>query len=194
MAVFAVAIKKSCQWRGAAAEFSNVYHYNTLPSQGFGDRDVIDALVAAEKLVHDVGVSFVEARTFGPTDGTQADNVMREVVDLGGTGQYGEDQAAYREGAWLIQWPLTRSPVLKRKRFLRKWVHSRAAALLTTSNSTSGTSPASFASLQPLRDYAAVAAEPVVAAGSYNLCTKDGAVFQGPGVVFPYYEHRQFGR
>jgi hypothetical protein len=194
MAVFAVAIKKSVVWRGGGAEFSNVYHYNTNVGQTFEDRVVIDALVAAEKTIYDQGVSFVSARTYGPTDGTQADNVMREVVDLGGKGAAFDSATNYREGAWLIQWPLTRSPVLKRKRFLRKWVHTRYSSLFNADGVSSGATAAPFAALQPLRDYAAVAAEPRIGAGTYNLCTKKGDQFQAPAVVFPFYEHRQFGR
>lgn len=119
-------ITKSVLWRGAQEEFENVYHYDT-PSglnTDAGWNDLVDAIVAIEKLFHANNVTWRQARVHGPTNTTQAEDVMRFVKDLSGTGAISGGTLMPFEMTIVAQLYMGRSGApYHRKTFLRKYFH-----------------------------------------------------------------------
>lgn len=191
MAVFAVSITKQKSWRGENQEFSNVYHYRTDVAEPFNDQGVVDALVAAESPLFGSSTQFVRARTWGPTDGSPADSVMREVIDLNQSGTGASNTSFYKEFAAMVYWPLGRYGSRNRPQYLRKWLHIDSPLGYDTSGSTPLTTTPVV-----IQDYIDAVTEIVLAVDidGYELCTSTGRVPTGPGTHYPYLEHRQFGR
>lgn len=121
-----VTITKSVQWHGHAEEFSNVYHYDTPAVMlDAGWSELIDKIVAAEKLVHSSAVTFVRAKVNGPTDQGEAANVMQFAKDLSGNGTATAQVSMAREAAYVCSFYLGRSQ-RGYKQILKKFVHSCA--------------------------------------------------------------------
>ena len=78
-------------------------------------------LVQLEKAVHGTKVSFKQGKSYGIA-GPNLGNVMREIIDLSGTGAVA-GSTIYPECAVMIAFTLPRSPILKRRRVGRKWLH-----------------------------------------------------------------------
>ncbi len=121
LAQYAVSIEKAVSFGGVDEAFSNVYTFDTGTFEGFDDVPIINRLVAIEKGVFGDVVNFTTARSYGIA-GLAATNVMREIIDLSGTGaQAGE--SIYAETAVLVTFDLPRSAILRRRRIGRKWLH-----------------------------------------------------------------------
>jgi hypothetical protein len=193
MAVFAVSITKSAQWRGQQEEFSNVYHLLTTPGQLFPDAEIIAELERLEKLVHSTEVTFRTGRTWGPTDLGPAESVTREIVDLSGAGSQTPGSSVYRECAVLVQWPLGRYGSRNRPQYLRKWLHTFGAAL---GYPPDGSTPISSPPLptSSLGQYMAevTVVNPSGLTDDFELCTADGRTPIAAAAPYPYFEHRQF--
>jgi hypothetical protein len=192
MAVFAVSITKTIPWRGKETEFSNVYHYVTDPLEVFPDNEVIDKLVAAEKAISTGAVKFVKAHTWGPTEQGQQASKMREVRALTGIGTSGSAITFYSELAVMIYWPLGRYGSKNRPQYLRKWLHLGRAAGLPADGSRS--TQATPADIQSYIDSVRTVIVPSKAAG-FGICNWRGDHEpKGPGIMYPFLEHRQLGR
>lgn len=123
--IAAVHITKSATWHGHVEEWENVYHYETPTiTSDDGWNELVDAVVAQERTIHSGGVNFVRARVHGPTDTTQAEDVMRFVKDLSGVGTLAISQNMAHELAVVGSIYLGRS-TKGYKVFLRKYWHSR---------------------------------------------------------------------
>lgn len=193
MTVFACSVTKEVQWRGGPAEVSNVYHYKVGALESFDDNGLIDELVRLEKTVYGNTVTFTKARTWGPTDGSMADNKMREVRALTGTGAAAVATPFYPELAVMIYWPLGRYGIRNHPQYLRKWHHfMHGKGLSTDGTRFTGTVDAT------LQAYitGVTSVDPSGVAGPWALCTADGEHEApiGGGKVYPYLEHRQIGR
>lgn len=202
MAVFALAVTKSVEWRGGTQPFSNVYHYVTQAGEPFDDDAAIDEVVAAERLVHTTDVTFQTARTWGPTSDTAgggaiqplnpaSESVTRVIRDLTGTGSRAFDADCYKELAFLCVWPLGRYGTRNRPQYLRKWVHTMSIAGLTDGQKAGSDviDPAGFA---VITDYIADVRN-VGPVEGYGLSTAAGREPISPGVMYDYLEHHQLG-
>lgn len=194
MAVFAVSITKRINWRGSNQEFSNVYHYKTGLMEPFPDTTIINKVADAERPIHGGQVEFVRGRTWGPTEGTQENNKMREVVQLSGNGTGPDQSGFYRELAIMVYWPLGRYGSRNRPQYLRKWLHTQNPMSTVTDyvegNVRDTTIPAA---LQTYIDRVSnVNAYLVIT--DVELCTKTGRTPIGAAQRYPYLEHRQLGR
>lgn len=178
MAVFAAEITKRRSIRGSQEEFANVYHYSTNVAEAFDDDAVINALAAAEKLVHSGDVAFVRGRTWGPTDGPAFDNIIRETFDLTGSGSVTGSGSIHVEGVVVVRWDLPRSPATNRRRWLRKYLHVGILNGTVTSAVTSGAVEIPTANRAAYVTYAQTV-QNLTGAGSseYQLCTADGAEY-----------------
>lgn len=192
MAVFAVSITKSCQWRGQTQEFSNVYHFKTDTLETFLDGNVIDYLVTAEKPLHSSLVTFLRGRTWGPTDQGPAASVTRLVKDVSGVGAAAASTSVYKECALLLQFPLGRYGVRNHPQKLRKWIHTVGNPEAYPLDG-SGKMAAPSAAMTTYRDRIRTL-DPTAFPGQYELCSPTGHVPIDVGVWYPYLEHRQFGR
>lgn len=190
MAVFAVSITKRITWRAQNQEFSNVYHYKTAPAEPFDDTAAINALEASEKACHSSTVAFIQARTWGPTDGAPSGSVTRQITDLTGTGTQPAGGDFYRELAYLVYWPLGRYGSRNRPQFLRKWLHLCYLTADSAAGYPNGTTQDT--NMAVINTY--ITAVTSVGPGPYELCTKDGREPTGAGALYPYLEHRQLGR
>lgn len=121
MAVFAVYIEKSAFFEGQERVFGNTYHYETDAGQTFDDEAIATSVAAAEKTFTFSVVDFLRWRTWGPTDGSAFDSVIRDEGSLSGSGAVAGGATVYPEVCALAVWPLPRSPVTNRKRWLRKF-------------------------------------------------------------------------
>lgn len=121
MAQYAIQIEKEMSFQGVLERFSNVYTFDTGTLESFNDADIINRLVQLEKAVHGTKVSFKQGKSYGIA-GPNLGNVMREIIDLSGTGAVA-GSTIYPECAVMIAFTLPRSPILKRRRVGRKWLH-----------------------------------------------------------------------
>jgi hypothetical protein len=189
---FAAAITKTIPWRGKEQEFSNVYHYRTGTGEAFNDIAVINNLTTLEKGIYPTNVKFLHGRTWGPTEGLLSQNVMREVVQLTGTGSQTPVSPFYPELAIMVYWPLGRYGSRNRPQFLRKWLH-----LMSTQNLPMDGSRYTGTFGSALNSYVSgvKVINPLGTEGPYELTTPKGEHLPtGDGVVYPYLEHRQLGR
>lgn len=173
--IAAVHVTKGIGWKGHVEEFENVYHYDTPAiSTDSGWDELIDAVVAAEKVMHTASVSFLRARVHGPTDTTEAADIMRRVRDLTGNGSGSTTNAAPPELSIVCSLYMGRSPA-GYKRFLRKYYHGGVIGG-TGASSGMGTGTVSLGSSQKaiyitqLTNLKNVA----IGAGANALCTPKG--------------------
>ncbi len=122
MAVFAVYIEKQTQYFGELRTFGNTYHYETEVAQPFDDEGVANQVAQLENDVTQSTVDFIRWKTWGPTDGAPLANVMRAEGELAFTGSAVASPGMYVEACALIVIEIGRSPVLNRRRWLRKFI------------------------------------------------------------------------
>lgn len=199
MAQCGVSITKSLPWRDGRAEFSNVYHYNTellgMPTEAEGEL-IIDRLRAIEQPIHTSDVQFVEGRLWGPTgQGPTASKMIASKSLAGNGGLQASVTNFYKEFALMIYWPLGRYGLRNRKQFLRKWIHpgSLMGVVSTALDGHSQISVTPPAILTYINDVTTLVVSNVPAS-PLELCTEEGKQPIGPGKLYPYLEHRQFGR
>lgn len=195
MAVFAVYIEKEVDYHGAMRPFGNTYHYSTQTGEPFPDDELARFVANEERLVTASDVRFVRYRTWGPTDGPIFDNVMREEGTLNYFGAGADPSGAYREACSLVVWPLPRSPVTNRRRWLRKFLRlgfgSGSAPGPTV---IEGSAPLPADAIASLVAYGDAVRSPGALGLEDSLCTEDGAEPNGPTEVRPYLYTRQIGQ
>jgi hypothetical protein len=195
--IAAVHITKGITWHGHVEEFENVWHYDTPTiTTDAGWDELIDAVVAAEKLVFPPGVSWLRARVHGPTDTTEADDIMRRVKDLTGVGSGTTSFVLPPELAVVASFYMGRSS-RGFKIFLRKYLHgvsitgTGAAIGHTTGVSALGANQkAAFTTLMN------TCKTVTIGAGVNNLCTPKGLHIPAgtSPVIADYVATRQFKR
>lgn len=194
MAVFAVYIEKEEEYFGGVRVFGNTYHYSTLPTATFNDAAIASAVAEAERQITQSAVTFTAWRTWGPTDGPVIDNIIRDDGALSGPGLAVDSASMYREACVLVRWPLERSAVLNRKRWLRKFIRLPGSQAQGWSSDVIG----GYAALQQaFRDeIRAEYADPVTEIGIDGpaLSTALGDLPTGPAEVMPYMYTRQIGQ
>jgi len=198
VATLAVSITKRVTWRGEPQEFSNVYHYNraTMPTEGSEAQAIINRLMTVERNVHSTDVTFVRGRLWGPTGIGVAASKMIEVVNFASTaGLVTADPTFYREWSFLLTFPLGRYGTKNRPQFLRKWMHT-CVPLGISGNDRSGSTTLSVTPTGMITFMGDIRS--LVLTGQpetpLNLCNETGRVTIGGGSVYPFLEHRQFGR
>lgn len=195
MSVFAVRIVKRETYFSQEREFGNTYHYLTTLGEPFDDAGVATQLANAEKAVTQADVEFIRWESWGPTDGSAFDNVMRDRQPLTGTGSGGNQPLMYREACAIVAWELPRSPATNRRRWCRKFIRLPSAAGASwTDVQVSGRSPMPSSVTTALQTYANAVDAITVSANTYELCTKDGVAVAAAGVVRAHLFTRDIGR
>lgn len=194
MAVFAVYIEKQEAYFGGVRRFGNTYHYQTAPGQTFQDEALANEVAAAEREVTSSAVEFVAWRTWGPTDGPVIDSIIRDEGSLSGVGLGTPVEAMYREVCALVVWPLARSAVLNRKRWLRKFIRVPGINGLTLSAGiAAGTAPMPQSTIDVFNaDYTSVVRE-LGTTETIGLCSALGDEPVEAGTVRPFLYTRQIG-
>lgn len=196
MAVFAIYIEKETEYFGERRKFGNIYHYRTAPGELFNDANVAQAVHDAEQNVLSPDADFVGWQSYGPTDGPVFDNVMREDGTFADSGNALAGASMYAEACLLCVWPLARSPVTNRKRWLRKFIRLGATAPVFTDAQLRGADALTSTQLAYiLTNYI----EPVttvtgVVGSDHPLCTEDGDTPEKPGLCRPFLYTRQIGQ
>lgn len=195
MGVFAYSVTKNTQWRGDTQGFSNLYHYE-LDSDEPSEQvlsDMIDIIVAAEKLVHGSAVTFDIARVWGPVNPNGSGGRMRLVKDLSGNGSQVSTATWYREFAYLCVFPLGRYGSKNRPQFLRKWIRP-CTTLGGGTNITSGTDKITPEPTSLTNYMNAIRSVAQGAGGApTSLCNASGEHKADDFHLYDYLEHRQFG-
>lgn len=197
MAVFAVYVEKQAEYFGKLETFGNTYHYSTLPGQEFLDEDTANHVAEEERKVTQSNVQFVGWRTWGPTDGTQLANIIRASGDLDGIGGALKNSSTYKEACALVVLEIARSPLLNRRRWLRKFLRMPGGSTAMPDDVISGQQAIPQGLQDELVAYGnAVKRAPGPGADPYGLCTEEGDVVPlGTNAeVRPYLFTRQIGR
>lgn len=197
MAPFGIQVTKKITWRGAAEEFSNVWHYDLDAFQDdAGWDELVNKIVAVERPMHGGQVTFLRARVFGPTNAGKAANIMRYVKDLSGTGTLSGAGKMPFEMTFVGQFYVGRGPK-GGKQFLRKYIHACAMPSSTSTSDTNfGNAPLVQADKQPFIDGMMSAKNLTVLANNAPICTPLGKHLPlGTNVQLLNYLHtRQFRR
>jgi hypothetical protein len=188
MATVAVSVTKSIPFQGGSEQFSNVYHFTTDLAMDALE-PLVDAVVAAERLVHANNVTFIGAKCWN-TSGIP--NVMRVSKTLSGTGNSTAGNTMYEECAILVKWPLPRKIGLTKSthRALRKWLHVGKASLAAHVSGNTGLG--GIANINGLQGY--IDGIGNAGSASTDLISPDGTLTSGPATLHPWLEHRQFKR
>lgn len=192
MAVFAVYIEKETEYHGAMRVFGNTYHFKPPTGVPFDDALAAQNVHDAEKAITDNSVNFTRWTTWGPTDGAEVDNVMREAGEFADSGSVAAAESAYKEVCSLVVWPLPRSVPLNRRRWLRKYMRM-AFSGAPLDPVLAGSDPLSESFRQNI---VANYADPITALGVGDdivLCTAEGVEPNAPPEVRPYLITRQIG-
>lgn len=195
MPVYAVYIEKRATYFGTDAVFGNTYHY--LVSDPPTDwEDFANNIAAEERNVTRSEVEFIGYSVWGPTDGSEFDNV---IVDSGSWSFFGaitlQDQYMYREVCALAIWRLPRSQATNRRRWLRKFWRSAPGDASISGDALEGSAPIDSSALAALEAAATNLVNPTAADGtSGQLCTADGDLPTDSGGVRPYFYTRQIGQ
>ncbi len=196
MAVFAVYIKKETGYFGEVRPFGNTYHYETAPGQTFEDQAVAEELIRLEKGVTSSDATFTGWTTWGPTDGNALANVIRASGDASGAGQGQASSGMYKEACALVVIEISRSAMLNRRRWLRKFIRVPGApAVGIASTILSGESPLPAALQTALVNYGNDIKTITTGTEFVDLVTEsgDGIPLATPAQVRPYLFTRQIG-
>lgn len=191
MPIVFMQIFKKAPFQGREETFSNVY---TLDS-GLADLSsdwsgLAETISNAEKAISSADVTWDRYVVWNA--GTPSQSVIVDAGDLSGAGQ-ASGQRMYAECALLIEWPLSRSPVLKRRRVLRKWLHTLVVPADTSSAANSGVVGLTAATRDFVKtNYIDVISGPMGPDGT--VLTDTQGERPGEGYVKPYLEHHQFHR
>lgn len=196
MGVFAVYIKKEASYFGEVRPFGNTYHYKTAPGQTFNDEAVAEAVALEERKVTQGSVTFKGWTTWGPTDGPPLGNVIREQGTLTGVGQGPVANAMYREVCALVVIEIARSPILNRRRWLRKFLRNPGVVGDSLSDQMlAGAAPLGPAFQTGMKAYGNAIKNISQGGTSVGLCTEagDGIPLATPAEVRPFLFTRQIG-
>lgn len=193
MAVFALYIEKQLPYFGGMEVFGNTYHYSTQAGEPFPDADLALFVAQQEQAITSSRVDFVGWRTWGPTDGAIIDNIIREAGEFSFPGLGPANAGAYNESCSLPTWPLPRSPVLNRQRWLRKFLRLGFGASTLSAGALEGSAPLPPANQAEIIAYADAVRSPPVLGIEDSLCTALGVEPNGPSTVRPYLFTRQIG-
>jgi hypothetical protein len=190
--IVGVSITKRTTWRGIEEEFSNVYHFDAAAD--VTSKQLVDEVVTAEKAIFGSNVSFVNAKVWGPTDGTKAQSQMLLQEDLTGNGLITPGAVMAKELTAVIQWDTGRKNTRGGRIFYRKYVH------LGTINSVDeqaakGNTQLPNAAVSAIKAYGNKVKNPL-AASNAPLTDKMGRTLPlgTDTVVLPHLHTRQFRR
>jgi hypothetical protein len=130
---------KSFTYRGQAEEFSNAYHFNeTPPANPAAWRTLIDAFVAAEKLIFGPDVTF--PRAYGYADSAADATVLVDYLALSITNQGAMSAtgkvAAPGDAAFTVRWATSKKSTKGKNVYLRKYFHNAFIANALVNNDT----------------------------------------------------------
>lgn len=194
MPVVAVYIQKEISFEGAVRPFGNTYHYLVDDMNTLDDAALAAEIANQEKSITSLSVTFKGWRTWGPTDGSDFANVMRDSGLLSGVGSAAAATGSYREVCGLIVWPLARSETTNRRRWLRKFIRQMNLGTTLTANQLQGTDPLTSTQITSINTAYTDQVLNNGPSAAYDLCTEEGDVPIAAGTVRPYLKTRDIGR
>ena len=193
MPVYAIYTNKRAFYRDHEEDMGNTYHYKfPTPATDEELTEVLDRIITLEQSITPNEINFIGGTAWGPTDGPEVDSVMRIDVERDLTGDLLEQFASYATASLNIRWPLPRSPLLNRKRWLRKYMR-QCGVPSVTSREAQGRDPISAAAKGDISSRYVNSIHPLgfTSLPDLSLCTADGVEALGPGVVRNFYTTRQ---
>lgn len=193
MAVFGVYITKRESFRGGSRIFGNTYHFKTGTGQVFNDEAVARQVMEAEQPLLSSDVDFEGYQTWGPTDGSEFENVMRDSGDFDTSGEGASQPAMFAEVCALVVWPLPRSETTNRRRWLRKFLRLSPGQLSLSDGVLRGAERIDADTRRNYDAYVTMIDGIQSAVDPVQLCTDDGTEPNAEGTVRPYLFTRQIG-
>lgn len=193
MPQYGVSITKSVSFRGAAQEFSNVYHYNGATLTVANADALAAALKALEVPLHSSDVTFVRYKVWS-SGGSPSSNNMVSQGNLSGTGSGGVNLSMDRERAVLVRYAAGTDsrghPV-----YLRKWFHScgGCAGVGFAAGQLQNTAQIAGADRTLIQNATDDFLTVTVGGNAYNLVAESGRAGGTPVVAHAYLEHHQLG-
>lgn len=195
MPVHAIYIQKEVEFQGDIRPFGNTYHYQSEEAPTPESlSNLADFVLDAERTLTPDQVQFIGIKAWGPTDGTEFDNVMKVNEERDLAGSVVAPFESYREACLHVRWGLPRSEATNSQRWLRKYLRMCQ---------TGATDPAVQQGFQRVAqgDKDAIRAsylDPVTGPVTNNgvtslLCTADGVLANNAGTVRDFYITRQIG-
>jgi hypothetical protein len=198
MPVYAFSLNKTHEWHGGLEDIGNTYHYQfgngvfeEIELQGF-----VDQLASYEKLVMPDTVTYENCTVWGPTDGSENENVIVDTLGVDGTGGVAAPQGSSQvTTAVFVGWPLPRTPVTNRRRRLGKFLRPAYGAC-NDEGALSGRTRIP----QDIQDYirsnyaAQITTIQDAFSNSADLVTADGVAPTGGPYVSNYITNRQISR
>lgn len=192
--IYAFSTRKAVLWRGQLQGFSNLYHYSVEVADFDDLNEILRRLKAVEVPVHATNVSFLEGRAWGPVNSLGKGGRMEAVEVFTGTGSVGPDTGYYRELAFLCTWALGRYGTKNRPQFIRKWIHSQSYLGVATAERDGTTiisaTPAALTTYMTAVTSLTGGALP----HAFDLKTASDHLPIAAGKMYPFLEHREFGR
>lgn len=177
MPPYAISITKDISFRGGRERFSNIYHYdvdNVINTES-GWSNMVDQIVALEKVLHSTIVQYKEARVWGPTNQGPTASITRLIKDLSGTGSGNGSGTLYPELCLVGSFYIGRAPATNRKRFLRKYLHVGALAVSPAgSGQVEGKTALQAGDKSPVTTFMNALKELTVGGVQHHLCTPQG--------------------
>lgn len=195
MPVYAVNIQHRFDYRGETQNGGNTYHYE-FGSDVPGDNQTFESLADEIAVIHaniipstlDIG----RVSIWGPTDGPEADSVMVYDEIDGRSGVVGAALTpAYRTVAVLCVWPLPRSPITNRKRWLRKFLRPVDAFEFGNDELAGRASIQGGIGDTMLQEYLQAITTPATTNGTVDICTADGTLPTADPVYRDFLRTRQ---
>jgi hypothetical protein len=198
LGVYACNIQKDISFKGGMENVGNTYHHEVDDTTPPGDAvwaDLVNTLVLAESAWLPNEVKFTRATVWGPTDGPTIDNVIQFDTDPAGDGDItGVVIGTYRTVAALMVWELPRSPVLNRRRWLRKFMRP-VDAFIQDAGARHGVGPIPATTIQQMEGgYGANVTELALPNGPAFLCTSQGVRPISPPSMRAFVTTRQITR
>jgi hypothetical protein len=190
--ILGVSITKRTTWRGIEEEFSNVYHFST--DVGTTSDQVVDGVLAAEREIFGNNVVFVNAKVWGPTDGTQLQSRMLLQRNFANSGNLATGAITAKELAVVVEWDTGRINLRGGRIFLRKYLHVGRLAS-TDEEAAKGNTPIAASTLTAVAAYAADV-QNAVGVSAAPLCDEKGRVLpiNTTAKILPHLHTRQFRR
>lgn len=125
MPVYAFQVNKRHPWHGGFEDIGNLYHYLWDSEDPSDDQLEFAAatIVGDERIVMPDTVEYQNVVVYGPTDGSDFENVIRLTYGTDQAGAIAAPQGASQTTtAVFVGWPLPRSPETNRRRRLGKYL------------------------------------------------------------------------
>lgn len=188
---YRISLRKNCPYESQSAEeITNIYHYRTPQAQPdqVPTQELIDAIWDREQNMMSTEVFAEAGYVTGPTDGTQAEDIFQAEYSIQESGTAVDAPSIHPSICLYFAWPLGRYGVRNQPQYLKKWIRLLSKHSFTdpqiggretlAANLTGG--------MAAYRNEMPVITTPD--GTEWQLCTAQGRIVQGTGIIDEYIE------